>query len=99
MTMRLWIRRFELTSLPKEGNEPPVFGGKQCHDGLELFFDHLLRMSCFSLRERFAYAEYDAEPCVERRPRLPCNNRGRFSEESATLGMTYPVSSDNQRRP
>ncbi len=69
-------------------DEPPVFGREPCDDGLELFFDDLLRTPGFSLRERFAYAEYNAEARVERRTRLLCNDRGRFSEEGATFGVT-----------
>jgi hypothetical protein len=90
------FRRFRLTSLLRRhlDDEPPVIGREQGDDGLELFFDHLLCTSRFSLRERFACAEYDAEPCVECRPGLACNNRGCFSEESATLGMTYPVNTE-----
>jgi hypothetical protein len=92
----VFSRIFRLTSLLRRhlDDRPPVIGREQSDDGLELFFDHLLCTSRFSLRERFAYAEYDAESCVERCPGLACNNRGRFSEESATLGMTYPVNTE-----
>jgi hypothetical protein len=78
-------------------DRPPVFGGESCYGGLELFFDDLLRAPHFSLRERFTYAENNTEPGIECRPGLLCNNRRRFSEESATFGMTCPVFQKDQR--
>lgn len=78
-------------------DRPPVFGGESCYDGLELFFDDLLRAPHFSLRERFAYAENNTEPRIECRPGLLCNNRRRFSEEGTTFGMTCPEIRDSDR--
>ena len=71
-------------------DRPPVFGRESCHDGLELFFDHLLRTPHFSLRKRFTYAENNTEPGIKRRSGLVSNDRRRFPEESATFGMTCP---------
>jgi hypothetical protein len=71
-------------------DRPPVFVGESCDGGLELFFNDLLRVPHFSLRERFTHAENNTEPGVECRPSFLRNDRRRFSEESATFGMTCP---------